>query len=217
MAIRPAVEGWACEELIDSPPAQPGKRAFDLVVTTVLLVLLSPLLVVIALVILVADGRPVLFRQQRVGFGDEPFTMLKFRSMKVGAHEDQLALAHTNTSNGLLFKIDDDPRVTRVGRFLRRTSIDELPQLWNVMQGDMSLVGPRPLPVDPGDFGPDDAVRHVVRPGITGLWQIKGRDRQDYDQMVELDLEYLATWSLTRDLAILVRTVPALFRRAGPV
>jgi lipopolysaccharide/colanic/teichoic acid biosynthesis glycosyltransferase len=205
------------EELAATRPVQTGKRAFDTVVTVFLLVLFSPVIAVTALAILVADGRPVLYRQLRVGLDGGQFTMLKFRSMRVGSHAQQRDLAHAATSNGLLFKVDNDPRVTTVGRFIRRTSIDELPQLWNVMRGDMSLVGPRPLPVDPSAFGPIDGSRHVVRPGITGLWQIKGRDRQDYDQMVELDLRYLATWSLADDAAILVRTVPALFRRAGPV
>ena len=210
-----------CEEIaalaLAPAPRQPGKRAFDIVVTSILLLLLSPLLAVTALVVLVADGRPILYRQRRVGLDGRQFTMLKFRSMRVGSDVQQVALAHTANSNGLLFKVDNDPRVTTVGRWIRRTSIDELPQLWNVLRGDMSLVGPRPLPVDPSAFGPLDGARHVVRPGITGLWQIKGRERQDYDQMVELDLEYLGTWSLYDDASILVRTVPALFRRAGPV
>ncbi len=199
-----------------TPVRQPGKRAFDLIVTSALLVPLSAVLAVAGLAIAVVDGRPVLYRQQRVGFRGRPFTILKLRTMRHDAHARRGELADVAGSTGLLFKVADDPRVTSVGRLLRRTSVDELPQLINVLKGEMSLVGPRPLPVAPEEFGARDGARHAVRPGITGHWQIRGRDLQDYDHMVDLDLEYIRDWSMLGDVRILLRTVPALARRTGP-
>ena len=198
------------------PVHQRGKRTFDVVVTSVLLVPVSVVLAVAGLAIVLIDGRPVLYRQQRVGFGGRPFTVLKLRTMGVDAHERRGEVADADGSTGLLFKVADDPRVTPVGRVLRRTSVDELPQLVNVLRGDMSLVGPRPLPVAPDAFGARDGARHAVRPGVTGLWQVMGRDRQDYDQMIDLDLAYIRSWSILGDLRILLRTLPALVRRTGP-
>jgi len=196
--------------------AQPGKRAFDVVVASLLLVPVSVVLAAAGVAVAVVDGRPVLYRQRRVGYRGRSFTILKLRTMRPGAHDRRGEVAHAAESTGLLFKVPDDPRVTRVGRVLRRTSVDELPQLLNVLRGDMSLVGPRPLPVEPEAFGPRDGSRHAVRPGITGLWQVRGREAQDYDHMVALDLEYIRDWSLRGDLRILARTVPALVRRTGP-
>jgi lipopolysaccharide/colanic/teichoic acid biosynthesis glycosyltransferase len=198
------------------PVCQRGKRTFDVVVTSLLLLPVSVVLAAAGLAIALVDGRPVLYRQQRVGFGGRPFTVLKLRTMRIDAHDRRAEVAHADGSTGLLFKVADDPRVTPLGRTLRRTSVDELPQLVNVLRGDMSLVGPRPLPVAPDAFGARDGSRHAVRPGVTGLWQVKGRDRQDYDQMIDLDLTYIRTWSLLGDVRILLRTVPALVRRTGP-
>jgi lipopolysaccharide/colanic/teichoic acid biosynthesis glycosyltransferase len=158
----------------------------------------------------------VLFRQRRVGKGGELFDMLKFRSMIVGADRLQAQLRHNNFSDGLLFRMEDDPRITRVGRIIRRLSIDELPQLWNVVRGEMSLVGPRPLPVDPDAFSRGDSERHTVLPGITGYWQISGGNGLAYQEMITLDLAYIRNWSLWLDIRLLLRTVPALVQRHDP-
>ena len=214
-----AAAAFAHPSVAPPPPAtlrQPGKRAFDVVVTTLLLVPLSAVLAAAGAAVALVDGRPVLYRQRRTGYRGRPFTILKLRTMRHDAHDRREEIAHTAASTGLLFKVADDPRVTPVGAVLRRTSIDELPQLLNVLKGDMSLVGPRPLPVEPEAFGARDGARHAVRPGITGLWQVRGRDRQDYDQMIDLDLEYIRDWSLLGDVRILMRTFPALTRRTGP-
>src|SRR5437763_2041336 len=148
--------------------SQPGKRLVDAVLASVVLLLAAPVMLVVALAVLLDGGRPILFRQRRVGRDGRTFDMLKFRSMVHGAHDMVIELRDRNVTDGLLFKVRDDPRVTRVGRVIRRCSIDELPQLLNVLRGDMSLVGPRPLAVDPDDFGPMDGKRHAVRPGIPG-------------------------------------------------
>lgn len=198
-------------------PARPGKRVFDIVAALVLLVVCAPVMALTAILIKLGDGGPALFRQRRVGYRGTVFSMLKFRTMVEGAEQLVVSLRDRNSADGLLFKIRGDPRVTRIGRFLRRHSIDELPQLWNVLRGDMSLVGPRPLPVRPEDFGPLDGHRHVVPPGITGYWQIAPTDGLTYREMVRLDLAYVQEWSLWVDVAILARTVPALLRRyRGP-
>jgi exopolysaccharide biosynthesis polyprenyl glycosylphosphotransferase len=194
----------------------PGKRAFDLLASATLLLLLSPVLAAAAVAVRLCDGGPVLFRQRRVGKGGETFGMLKFRSMVVGADALRSELESHNVTDGLLFRVSDDPRVTRVGRVLRRLSVDELPQLWNVFRGDMSLVGPRPLPVDPDAFSQGDAERHTVLPGITGYWQISGGNGLAYQEMVTLDLAYIRNWSLWLDLRLLLRTLPALVHRHDP-
>lgn len=198
----PAVDGLA-------------KRAFDVVVAATLLLLLAPVLLMAALAIVVETRGPVLYRQRRIGRDGVPFRMLKLRSMVEGADTMLIDLADRNESDGLLFKIANDPRVTRVGRIIRRLSIDEVPQLVNVLRGDMSIVGPRPLPVDPDDFGEHDRRRLAARPGITGPWQVAGRSQLGYADMVALDLAYLRECSLATDLRILVRTVPAVLRGAG--
>ena len=194
----------------------PGKRTFDLLAASLLLVLLMPVFLAAAIAIKLDDGGPVFFRQRRVGKGGESFGMLKFRSMVVGADAMRSALTHRNFSDGLLFRIVDDPRITRVGRWLRQLSIDELPQLWNVVRGQMSLVGPRPLPVDPDAFGTADSERHTVLPGITGYWQISGGNGLAYQEMITLDLAYIRNWSLWLDIRLLLRTIPALVHRHDP-
>ena len=195
----------------------PGKRLFDLSLAIVALIGLSPLLAITALAIKIFDGGPVLFRQRRVGRGGVPFELLKFRSMVVGAERLIVDLRDRNANTGLLFKVYDDPRITRLGRLIRRLSIDELPQLWNVVRGDMSLVGPRPLPVEPEDFGPIENRRHSVLPGITGYWQIAGSNDLTYEEMIKLDLAYIQNRSVFLDLRLLMRTPAALVHRRGPL
>jgi exopolysaccharide biosynthesis polyprenyl glycosylphosphotransferase len=196
--------------------AFPGKRVLDVLLSSVALLLLAPLMVATALAIKFDDRGPVFFRQRRVGRDGETFEMLKFRSMLVGADRMREVLERANVTDGLLFKLDDDPRITRIGRFIRKASFDELPQFWNVLRGDMSLVGPRPLPVEPEEFGPLDAQRHAVRPGITGYWQVSGGNGLTYREMIKLDLAYLHNWSMWLDIRLLIRTVPALFNKHGP-
>jgi lipopolysaccharide/colanic/teichoic acid biosynthesis glycosyltransferase len=183
------------------------KRGLDLVLATVGIVVFSPLIGLIAVVILLDDGRPVLFRQTRVGRYGQPFTMLKFRTMEDGAHARALELQHRNTRHAPLFKVADDPRVTRVGRLLRRTSFDELPQLVNVLQGVMSMVGPRPaLFEERADFPPALLEREALPQGITGLWQVNARRESDFNRYSQLDLDYVHNWSLRRDLWLLCQT-----------
>jgi lipopolysaccharide/colanic/teichoic acid biosynthesis glycosyltransferase len=194
----------------------PGKRVFDLGLASVGLVILSPLLAVTALAIKIFDRGPVIYRQRRVGRGGKSFQLLKFRSMVVGAERLIVDLRDRNANTGLLFKVYDDPRITRLGRLIRRLSIDELPQLWNVIRGEMSLVGPRPLAVEPEEFGPIENKRHSVLPGITGYWQIAGCNDLTYDEMIKLDLAYIQNRSLFLDLRLLMRTPAALVHRRGP-
>jgi exopolysaccharide biosynthesis polyprenyl glycosylphosphotransferase len=194
----------------------PGKRAFDVVVASLLLLVASPLLLATAVAVKLDDRGPVFFRQRRVGKGGATFHMLKFRSMVVGADNLRAELQDKNFSDGLLFRMDGDPRITRVGRIIRRLSVDELPQLWNVVRGEMSLVGPRPLPVDPDAFSPGESERHTVLPGITGYWQISGGNGLAYQEMIRLDLAYIRNWSLWLDIRLLLRTVPALVHRHDP-
>jgi lipopolysaccharide/colanic/teichoic acid biosynthesis glycosyltransferase len=183
------------------------KRAFDLVVSSVLVLLLSPLLLLVAIAILIAEGRPVLYRQTRVGRDGRAFTMLKFRSMVADAHDRLVDLQHDNERTGPLFKIHRDPRVTRVGRFLRATSLDELPQFFNVLGGTMSLVGPRPaLFEERAGFPPELLEREEMRPGLTGLWQVEARSDPDFDRYHQLDLVYVEQWTLWLDMKLLVRT-----------
>jgi len=192
-----------------------AKRAFDLVVATIGLILVSPMLASVALAIRIDDPGPVIFRQKRVGRDGRSFTVLKFRSMIVGAENRRAEhLASNINTEGLLFKLEHDPRITPVGAVIRRFSIDEVPQLVNVLRGDMSLVGPRPLPVDPDEFDVSAQIRHKVAPGITGLWQVHGANALRYTDMVDLDLTYVTTRSMGLDLVLLARTLPAVvFRR----
>jgi exopolysaccharide biosynthesis polyprenyl glycosylphosphotransferase len=194
----------------------PGKRLIDIAIAMAAFVLVAPLMLATAIAIKLDDRGPIFYRQRRVGRDGNTFPMLKFRSMVTDADKMRDVLDVANVTDGLLFKLDDDPRITRVGRFIRKASFDELPQLWNVIRGDMSLVGPRPLPVEPESFGPLDAQRHAVRPGITGYWQVSGGNGLTYREMIKLDLAYLHNWSIWLDIRLLVRTIPALFNRHGP-
>jgi exopolysaccharide biosynthesis polyprenyl glycosylphosphotransferase len=203
------------------PPAFEGvdfalKRTFDLVGATLLLIVLSPLLITLTLAVAISSRGPVLFRSMRRGIGQRPFACLKFRTMHTDAEERQADLEELNEASGALFKIRDDPRLTPVGRFLRRFSLDELPQLINVLRGEMSLVGPRPLPERDYTMLEDwHRKRYLVLPGITGLWQVSGRSELDFDDLVHLDFLYLERWSLALDLTILLKTIPAVISRRG--
>jgi exopolysaccharide biosynthesis polyprenyl glycosylphosphotransferase len=192
------------------------KGVFDRTVAFAALVLLSPLFLLIATAVRLTGPGPVIFRQQRVGRGGSDFNLLKFRSMVPDAEARLAQLAAHNEGQGLLFKVRDDPRVTRVGRFLRRFSLDELPQLVNVLRGEMSLVGPRPpLPHEVAQYSDDVARRLLVKPGLTGLWQVSGRSDLSWEESVRLDLYYVENWSLATDLGILWRTVGAVLRPSG--
>jgi exopolysaccharide biosynthesis polyprenyl glycosylphosphotransferase len=192
------------------------KRASDLVLTSVGLLIISPLMLCIAAMVKLEDGGPVIFRQTRVGRGGELFTMLKFRSMVVDAENRKADLMVRNEGNGGLFKLRDDPRITRVGKILRDFSLDELPQLFNVLNGSMSLVGPRPHLASELEQMPREAVRRsLVTPGLTGLWQVSGRSDLEGDDAVRLDLRYVENWSLTLDLLILWKTASAVLARRG--
>jgi exopolysaccharide biosynthesis polyprenyl glycosylphosphotransferase len=192
------------------------KRTFDLVGAILLLVVLSPLLAAIILAVRVTSRGPILYRSTRRGIGQRPFACLKFRTMHTDAEERQAELESLNEASGALFKIRHDPRLTAVGRVLRRFSLDELPQLVNVLRGEMSLVGPRPLPQRDYEMLEDwHRKRYLVLPGITGLWQVSGRSELDFDDLVHLDFLYLEHWSLALDLSILVKTIPAVLTRRG--
>jgi exopolysaccharide biosynthesis polyprenyl glycosylphosphotransferase len=192
------------------------KRSFDFVVSLVLLVLLSPLLLVIAVAVSASSRGPVIYRSIRPGIGGAPFACFKFRTMRSGSDQMQADLESINEATGPLFKIRHDPRLTPVGRLLRRYSLDELPQLVNVLFGQMSLVGPRPLPLrDYERLEEWHRKRYLVLPGITGLWQVSGRSELDFDDLVRLDFLYLERWSIALDLTILLKTIPAVFTRRG--
>jgi exopolysaccharide biosynthesis polyprenyl glycosylphosphotransferase len=193
------------------------KASIDRTVAALALLVLSPLMLVVAGLVRLTSRGPALFRQVRVGAHGSHFTMLKFRSMRTGAEREVAHLAAQNeNSDGLLFKMRDDPRVTRVGRWLRRYSLDELPQLINVVLGHMSLVGPRPpLPSEVERYGGDVSRRLLVKPGVTGLWQISGRSELPWTEAVRLDLHYVENWSLALDLLICWRTFAAVLRRHG--
>ena len=192
------------------------KRSFDLVGSVLITSLLSPFLLACALAVRLTSRGPVIYRSMRPGIGGAPFACFKFRTMYRDADVHQTALEQHNEASGALFKIRRDPRVTPVGRLLRRFSIDELPQLFNVIRGEMSLVGPRPLPQRDYDRLEDwHKKRYLVLPGITGLWQVSGRSDLDFDDLVRLDFLYLERWSVFLDLSILVKTVPAVLSRRG--
>jgi len=192
------------------------KRAFDVVGSAFLLALSSPLVAAAALAIRLTDPGPVFFRQVRCTLNGRLFTMPKLRTMRVGAEEMHGELTHENEMDGPVFKMRHDPRITPVGRFLRKFSLDELPQLWSVLKGDMSLVGPRPaIPHEVAAYKTFERRRLSMRPGITCLWQVSGRNRIGFDDWVRLDLEYIDTWSLGSDFRILLRTVPAVLSGEG--
>ena len=191
------------------------KRLIDLTVSLALLVLALPLFLLVSLAVATTSSGGVIFRQVRAGHSGRPFEMLKFRTMYDGADDQRTAIAAHNEMNGHLFKIRHDPRITPVGRVLRRLSLDELPQLVNVLRGEMSLVGPRPLPLfDSGYSGPARA-RLSVPPGLTGLWQVSGRSELSWEEMVRLDLYYVHHHSVRMDLTILARTAPAVLTARG--
>jgi exopolysaccharide biosynthesis polyprenyl glycosylphosphotransferase len=193
-----------------------AKRTFDLIGAGTLLVLTLPIQCIVAIAVKLDSKGPVLFRQVRVGRDSEPFSVLKIRTMVVDAEARLAELRELNEADGPLFKMTDDPRITRVGRFLRVTSLDELPQLWNVMRGDMSLVGPRPaLPHETEEWDALLTQRLRVKPGITGMWQVSGRSDTTFEDYTRLDLYYVDNWSLATDLAILAKTVPVVLLRKG--
>ena len=192
------------------------KHLVDFVLAFVGLLLLSPLLLVVAVAIAVTMGRPIFFAQKRAGIRGRPFQMLKFRTMVADADAKKKELLDQNEMTGPVFKIEDDPRITRLGRVLRKTSIDELPQLFHVLTGAMSLVGPRPLPLDEQQqIRGWHRRRLAMRPGITGLWQVSGRSDIGFERWMELDLEYVDSWSLWLDLRILLRTIPVVLLQRG--
>jgi exopolysaccharide biosynthesis polyprenyl glycosylphosphotransferase len=218
---------------LDTPsaPLTPGlypviKRLIDVAVASALLTGLSAVLLVCAVAIKLDSPGPVFFRQRRVGERGRPFTMLKFRSMRVDAdqatHRQYAAdfirgqASRQGAGEEKVYKLVRDSRVTRVGRWLRRTSLDELPQLWNVLKGDMSLVGPRPpIPYEVEHYQPSHMLRLAVTPGMTGLWQVRGRSNTTFEEMVALDLEYIRRRSLILDLRILLATIPAVLSTRG--
>jgi exopolysaccharide biosynthesis polyprenyl glycosylphosphotransferase len=193
-----------------------AKRTFDLVGSALIVLVGLPLWLLIALAIKLDSRGPVLYVDRRVGVGEREFGMLKFRTMVADAAARQSELEEANEASGALFKIRDDPRVTRVGRVLRRFSLDELPQLGNVLRGQMSLVGPRPLPLRDYELLEDwHRARYLVLPGMTGLWQISGRSGLSFDDLVRLDFAYLETWSIWLDISIIARTIPAVLSGRG--
>jgi exopolysaccharide biosynthesis polyprenyl glycosylphosphotransferase len=217
------VDGLSLIE-VDFPQFQGGrrflKRVFDIVVSVVAIIALTPVWLIVPLVIKADDRGPVFFRQTRVGLDGREFRMWKFRSMRPDA-EQVLArlkaeLEERDAGNVVMFKMKDDPRVTRVGRFLRASSIDELPQLFNVLGGSMSLVGPRPpLPREVETYEARVTRKFLVKPGITGLWQVNGRSALSWEESVRLDLSYAENWSMMLDIQILFRTVKVVLKRDG--
>jgi exopolysaccharide biosynthesis polyprenyl glycosylphosphotransferase len=193
-----------------------AKRCLDVVGAAALLAATSPLLLIIGLLVMLTSPGPVIFRQERAGFHGRRFWMYKFRTMVNGAERMRAQLEHLNEMSGPVFKVADDPRLTRVGRVLRKLSLDELPQIFNVLKGDMSLVGPRPLPLyEASRIKGEQRRRLAMRPGITGLWQVSGRNAVDFEGWMQMDLFYVDRWSLGLDLRILLRTIPVVLRGQG--
>lgn len=213
------LSGMPVLSVLDSPDRQLGlalKRLIDISVACIGLIIALPFFAVIGLAVVLDTGRPILFRQERVGLHGRRFLMVKFRTMTRDAEALRSELLHHNEIVGPAFKITDDPRITRVGRILRRTSLDELPQLWNVLRGEMSLVGPRPQPtIEVTAYDAWHRRRLSMKPGITGLWQIEARRETDFDRWVQIDLNYIDRWSLWLDVKIAARTIPALLRPEG--
>ncbi|WP_268815714.1 sugar transferase [Arthrobacter sp. SLBN-83] len=193
-----------------------AKRMLDVLVSVALILLTSPIMIIIAALIKIDDRGPVIFRQERVGMAGVTFRMFKFRSMVTDAEERLAGLTSQNEGSGVLFKLKSDPRVTKIGSVLRRYSLDELPQLFNILMGSMSLVGPRPpLPSEVAAYEHDVRRRLLVKPGLTGLWQVSGRSNLSWQDAVRLDLYYVENWSLAGDLIILLKTVKAVFTSSG--
>jgi exopolysaccharide biosynthesis polyprenyl glycosylphosphotransferase len=219
-AVQEEFDGFLVRSLVRDDQRALGlivKRLIDVVGASVLLVLASPVLAAIACAIRIRDGSPVLFRQRRIALHGRPFTIYKFRTMVPDAEARLGEVAHLNIRVGHAFKAANDPRVTPIGAFLRRTSLDELPQLWNVLRGEMSLVGPRPpLPHEVDQYDVWHRRRLSMKPGMTGLWQIEAREaEQEFDRWVERDLSYIDRWSLTLDLEIMIKTVPVVVLGQG--
>jgi len=192
------------------------KRLFDIALSGATMILLSPVLLVAAIAIFIADGRPILFRQTRVGLHGRPFTIVKFRTMVADAEQRYELLAASSDTRGAAFKMRNDPRVTRLGQVLRRASLDELPQVWNVLRGEMSIVGPRPAPPrEVADYDVWHRRRLTMKPGITGLWQVEARFDEEFDNRARLDLDYIDRWSLWLDMKIIARTIPAVMTNPG--
>jgi exopolysaccharide biosynthesis polyprenyl glycosylphosphotransferase len=192
------------------------KRIFDILVSGAAMIVLSPVLLLVALAVFIADGTPVLFRQTRMGLHGRSFQVLKFRTMVRDAEARLVELESLNEINGHAFKVTLDPRLSRLGRWLRRTSLDELPQLWNVLRGEMSIVGPRPpLPREVVGYDVWHRRRLSMKPGMTGLWQVSARREKDFDRWVAIDLEYIDRWSLWLDFKIIARTIPAVVMHQG--
>ncbi len=212
-------EGWSVLSFSSTPTNADAlviKRIMDLVGSAVALVLLSPILLFTALAIKLEDGGPVLFVQKRCGLYGRSFPMYKFRSMVIDAEARKAELERLNEMSGPVFKMARDPRITRVGAFIRKTSIDELPQFWNVLRGEMSLVGPRPpIPSEVARYERWQMRRLSMKPGITCIWQVSGRNHVDFDTWMKLDLQYIDNWSLFLDVKLLVKTVPAVLLGSG--
>jgi exopolysaccharide biosynthesis polyprenyl glycosylphosphotransferase len=193
-----------------------AKRAADIVLSVTLLLLLAPLMGLVAIMVKLTSRGDVFFKQTRIGLNGRSFTMYKFRSMCKGAEDDRKFLADLNEQEGPVFKIANDPRLTPIGKFLRRSSLDELPQLWNVLKGEMAIVGPRPLWQPEAEKASQRArLRTRVKPGLTCLWQISGRSEVGHDEWVELDLYYIQNRSLLLDLLIVLQTIPAVLSGRG--
>lgn len=218
-ALQEEFDGFLVRSLVHDGQREVGlllKRVLDIVGASLGLLVLSPILIATALLLQLREGSPVLFRQTRVGLHGRPFTILKFRTMVPGAEQQLEAVRHLNERSRVTFKATNDPRITGLGRWLRRTSIDELPQLWNVLTGTMSLVGPRPpLPSEVVNYDIWHRRRLSMKPGITGLWQVEARHEPDFDRWVEHDLLYIDGWTIWLDLKILARTLPALVAHGG--
>jgi lipopolysaccharide/colanic/teichoic acid biosynthesis glycosyltransferase len=221
--LGPAASDLATPTIAESRATATACRVLDIAGSSLLLVVLAPLLAVIAIAIALDSPGHAIFRQRRVGRAGRPFTVNKFRTMHSKAsqqqHKDyvlQLIATDAADKDGELFKLSTDNRVTRLGRLLRKSSLDELPQLWNVLRGDMSLVGPRPtLEYEVEKYPPSWFVRFAVRPGMTGLWQVSGRSKLTYEQMVQLDVEYARNRSLWLNVKLLLRTIPAVLFARG--
>jgi lipopolysaccharide/colanic/teichoic acid biosynthesis glycosyltransferase len=199
-----------------APTDRAIKRVADIISSSILIVLTSVPMLVTAVAILLIEGRPVVYTDQRAGLYGNPFRLRKFRTMRVGAHAERAALWDASSTAGPAFKLELDPRVTPLGRFLRRFSLDELPQLFDVLAGRMSLIGPRPAGLDEVErYEPQHRIRLTVRPGLTGLWQVRRRVDADFEQRMADDLDYIEHWSLLLDLDIAVRTVPVVFQGKG--
>ncbi|MFL5321137.1 MAG: sugar transferase [Myxococcaceae bacterium] len=199
-----------------NPYEEALKRLFDMIVSTAALVLLSPLLLTVALLVKLTSRGPIFFKQQRIGLHGRPFNMLKFRSMVVNADAMKDQLAAMNEQRGPVFKMKNDPRVTAVGRFIRKYSIDELPQIINVLRGEMSIVGPRPpVPKEVVQYEPWQRRRLSVRPGLTCIWQVSGRNQITFDEWMKMDMQYIDHWSLGRDLSLVLQTVPVVVTGRG--